>query len=218
MRRVRELLHSVDPYRDFNHEALALDRQGWSSDHPIFAQIIAKARPSLIIEVGTWKGASAIHMARAAKEESLNDFEIVYIDTWLGSSEHWLTRDNPNFFAALRLEHGHPTLYRQFLANVIKSGHADVITPLPLASGAAFEVLRAHRVQADLIYLDAGHSYGDVRDDIGRYWRLLRAGGTMIGDDYSAAWPGVIRAVAEFAERIDQPIRTSGPKWLFQKR
>jgi hypothetical protein len=157
-------------------------------------------------------------MARVAKEEGLSDFEIVCIDTWLGSSEHWLKRDDPNFFAALKLEHGHPTLYRQFLANVIKSGHADVITPLPLASGAAFEVLQAHRVQAELIYLDAGHGYVDVRDDIGRYWRLLRSGGIMIGDDYVAAWPGVIRAVAEFAERIDQPVRTSGPKWLFQKK
>ncbi|HSE79178.1 MAG TPA: class I SAM-dependent methyltransferase [Alphaproteobacteria bacterium] len=218
MPRIRQLLHPVDPYRDFDHEVSALDLQGWSSNHPIFAQVIAKTRPTLIIEVGTWKGASAIHMARTAKDEGLRDFEIVCIDTWLGSSEHWLKRDDPNFFASLRLEHGHPSLYRQFLANVIKSGHADVITPLPLASGAAFEVLHAHRVQADLIYLDAGHGYADVRDDIGRYWRLLRPGGIMMGDDYVAAWPGVIRAVAEFSERIDQPIRASGPKWLFQKR
>ena len=75
MPRIRQLLHPVDPYRDLNDEASALDLQGWGSNHPIFAQIIAKIRPALIIEVGTWKGASAVHMARVAKSEGLNDFE-----------------------------------------------------------------------------------------------------------------------------------------------
>ncbi len=217
MPRIREKLFPTDPYRDFNHQPFALDLQGWGADHPIFAQVIGKLRPTVVIEVGSWKGASAIHMAEAAKAAGLSEFEIVCVDTWLGSPEHWLLRERPNLFAELKLEHGHPTLFPQFLANVIKSGHADVITPLPLASRAACEVLRAFDVKADLIYIDAGHEYAEVRNDITGYWRLLRQGGIMIGDDYEADWPGVVRAVAEFAERIDRPLRWTGKKWLLSK-
>jgi hypothetical protein len=43
---------------------LTLDLQGWASTHPIFEKTIETLRPELIVEVGTWKGASAVHMAK----------------------------------------------------------------------------------------------------------------------------------------------------------
>ena len=42
--------------------------QGWNSNNPAFRELIEKKRPKVIIEVGTWLGASAINMAAICKE------------------------------------------------------------------------------------------------------------------------------------------------------
>ncbi len=43
----------------------AVDAQGWGgSEHPLLAEGIEKLRPRVVIEIGVWKGASAIFMAK----------------------------------------------------------------------------------------------------------------------------------------------------------
>ena len=55
------LLHAVDPYDGFDHEAYPNDLAGWGSDSEAFEKLVVSAQdPKLIIEVGTWKGGSAI--------------------------------------------------------------------------------------------------------------------------------------------------------------
>lgn len=50
---------------------------------------------------------------------------------------------------------------------------------------------------ADFIFIDAGHGYSAVRDDI-RLWRpKLKPGGWFGGHDYHELHPGVVRAVDE---------------------
>ena len=49
-------------YSEFIYEEKNVDLQGWGSKHVIFEYLLQKIKPNLIIELGTWKGASAIHM------------------------------------------------------------------------------------------------------------------------------------------------------------
>jgi predicted O-methyltransferase YrrM len=51
------------PYDGFDAAGYLLDILGWKSEHPYFEAIIPKTRRHTILEVGTWKGASAIRMA-----------------------------------------------------------------------------------------------------------------------------------------------------------
>jgi predicted O-methyltransferase YrrM len=194
-------------------EPLALDLQGWGSTHPVFEHVLNTIKPRLIVEVGTWKGGSAIHMAKLSKQLGL-EAEIVCIDTFLGSPEHWT---NPEFRPGLRLRHGQPRLYDQFLSNVIHEGVQDVITPFPISSTAAAFVLMRAPVRPDLVYVDAGHEYEDVRRDIELYWELLRPGGVLIGDDFLPMWHGVIRAASEFAAQRRLNLQVTGEKWVVQK-
>lgn len=50
---------------------------------------------------------------------------------------------------------------------------------------------------ADFVFIDAGHSYGAVKQDIANWRPKVRAGGWFGGHDYHAKFPGVIRAVDE---------------------
>ena len=54
----------------------------------------------------------------------------------------------------------------------------------------------------DFIYLDAGHGYDSVKEDIESWHPKLKNGGVLCGHDYNPRWPsleGVIRAVKEYA-------------------
>ncbi len=191
------MLNHENIYKDFNHEVYKLDLQGWNSHSPMFKEMIERTRPRIIIEVGTWKGASAIHMAKLTKDLGL-DTRIICVDTWLGSYEFWA--DCGERYQLLKVKNGHPQLYEQFLANVVKSGMQDVIIPFPNTSAIAARLFRYHyKIQADLIYIDASHDYYDVIEDIKNYKPLLTKGGLMFGDDFSQAWPDVQRAVLETA-------------------
>src|SRR5687768_5229089 len=99
---IRDQLFERSPYEDFDATPHPDDVQGWGSDDPLLVEAIHALRPARICEVGSWKGRSAINMAKAVKSLGLNT-EIVCVDTWLGSPEHWLRRNEPEFYASLRI-------------------------------------------------------------------------------------------------------------------
>jgi hypothetical protein len=171
---------------------------GWNSRQPIFSELIREVRPSVIIEVGTWLGASAIHMATECKAAELQT-TIWCVDTWLGAEEFWYSdlKDRD-----LRLRHGYPQVYFDFLANVVQHGCQDMIVPVPCTSSIAARLLKARGVMADLIYIDGSHHYEDVRADIRNYFPLVRSCGVIFGDDYE--WNDVRRAVNDELFRHEQ--------------
>ena len=124
-----------------------------------------------MIEVGTWKGASAINMAKQLAAAGKGG-RIICVDTWLGSPELHTTDLN---FGNINEKHGRPRLYEQFLANVIHSGQQTRIIPFPGRLATAAQVLRAKGVIADAIYIDAAHDYDHVRADLAAWWPVVRS-------------------------------------------
>lgn len=204
--------HSHNPYAGFPHDDYPLDVQGWNFLDPIFQAHIEAVKPAVIIEVGTWKGGSAIRMADICKSLGLKT-TILCIDTWLGSLEFWHKDSDPGRYNMLNSKFGYPQVYYQFMANVIKSGHQDVIVPLPMTSLIGARLLAMRSVRADLIYIDASHDYPDVRDDLNAYATLLQPHGIMFGDDYCDWWPGVVQAVQEFAAQKRIPVAVERNFW-----
>jgi len=169
-----------------------------------------------VIEVGSWKGASAIHMARRLEDLGLGA-EIVCVDTWLGAIEFLDNKEDLDRYVSLRLRHGYPTVYYQFLANVVKTGFQNVITPFPQTSLIAARWLRKHNVQAQLIYIDGSHEEEDVLSDLTHYWPVLAPDGIMFGDDFNEAWPGVRSAVRAFCELYGCELVVSDGRWVVRK-
>lgn len=193
---LREILYTASPYDGLDPADYPDDLQGWGSDHPVLAAAIEKLRPRRIVEVGSWKGRSAINMARIVRTLGL-ECEIVCVDTWLGSPEHWL-RAGPGWYESLALKNGYPQLYYTFMGNVVRHGFQDIITPMPMTSESAAFVLRHLKMSFDIAYIDAAHEYAPAKRDFIAYWDLLNENGVLIGDDY-IHWPGVTQAANEFA-------------------
>jgi hypothetical protein len=64
--------------------------QGWNSTKGLFAELIERVRPATIIEVGTWLGASAIHMAGLCRSLGLPHRQL-FVDDLVGELEHRLS-------------------------------------------------------------------------------------------------------------------------------
>lgn len=208
-------LHANDPYSEFpiaDYPTPIIE--GWFSDCPIFHKLIAELRPELIIEVGTWLGASAIHMGRGIKQLGLNT-RILCVDTWLGSLEFWLDKNDPARYLRLGLKNGYPTVYRQFMANVIHEGLCAHIIPFPQISSIAAQWLTDKKIAADMIYIDGGHGFDAVTADLDAYAKLVRPGGVIFGDDYDQ-WQSVKHAVDAWCSKHGHALGVDGHKWIIR--
>ena len=185
---------------------------GWNSNSDVFGRLVEEAKPSIIFEVGTWLGASAINMARHTKRLSL-ETKIYCVDTWLGAEEFWtMGKDDPD--RNLKTKNGYPQVYFDFLSNVVEHGMQDTIIPIPNTSHIGSIILSHLRLRADLIYIDGSHDYEDVKNDIRDYMPLLRPGGIMFGDDMKI-WKEVGRAVEDSLGKDLEVYQDNF--WIFRK-
>jgi predicted O-methyltransferase YrrM len=185
---------------------------GWGSSHPYFKQFIEELRPRVIVEIGTWLGGSAVHMGRLLRAAGLNDSCVICIDTWLGSSEHYLYEPGKSH---LKLVNGRATFYEDFMRNVVQHGVQDLILPFSITSVSAVHVLRELNCIPDLVYLDGDHSARGFRADLDLYWDLLRPGGVLIGDDFD--WEDVQTNVINFAYLTKVEFTAFSNKFVMRK-
>lgn len=183
-------------YKDFT-PSHSLDLSGWFEEDQFVQDLIDNYKPKTIIEVGTWKGKSAIYMAECLKKLSIQS-RIFCVDTWTGAAEFW-TWASRTSERDLLFKHGMPQVYYQFLSNVVHTSNQEIIYPLPVPSSTGYEIFNYYKIKADLIYIDASHEHTDVLRDITNYSQLLNDSGIIFGDDYNnLSFPGVKRAVEDF--------------------
>lgn len=166
------------------HKALKGLPQGWFHHGERILSLIEKYAPKVCVELGTWKGASAIAIARVLKEW---DGELFCVDTWTGDVDygHWGTVA------------GAPAMLLECATNVVAAGVADRVRFIPARTVEAAE---SWSMDIDMLYVDADHTYESTRDDIAAWYSFLGPGGIFFGDDYdNPMYPGVKKAWDEFA-------------------
>lgn len=216
-KRLLKALFEDSPYDGFPITDYPQKEGGWHSESSVFDKLIADIQPELVIEVGSWLGASALRMAEKLKEQS-TDARVLCVDTWLGAAEFWDSKKDPERYEALSLKSGFPTVFYQFVANVIHAGAEDVVVPFPQTSANAAVWLKKRDLKSKLIYIDGSHEEADVYADLTAYWPLLEVGGVMFGDDYDAFWPGVIISVNRFAVENGLEAEVGDGFWQLRKQ
>ena len=190
--------------------------------------------PSLLIDVGSWKGKSAIKFAKhmvkkkggsSSGSGSGSKKRVLCIDTWLGNTECWTTGiSDKSHGGALQHVYGYPSLFYTFLNNVHAHDCADIIVPFPSTSTHAHAALKHYECAADAVYLDASRvcrakeSPGDVLRDAVMYWELVRDGGVLFGSDYDEEHPAVVADVDAFGKEVGLVPELRGTVWFFKKR
>jgi hypothetical protein len=158
----------------------ALSRLTWdvlnSSDGPV-----------TFVEVGSWVGESAVAISAPIQTWMLQDLHrrggsrLICVDHFKGTPTDHMGRfakfcDARKFF----LEN---TMHLPVKLMEMSSQSAASTLLFPLESG--------------LIFLDAGHDYVSIKQDIDLWLPHLSDRGVICGHDYTLEFPGVIRAVKE---------------------
>ena len=75
--------------------------------------------------------------------------------------------------------------------------------------------------KADIIFIDASHVSPDVDNDIAFWYPRLKENGLLLGHDFNVLlFPDVCRAVINFSEKVDLPIKffKEATLWLIEKQ
>jgi predicted O-methyltransferase YrrM len=152
--------------------------QGWFHHGAEVLALVERHRPMVTVELGSWRGASAIALARLVRQWR---GEVFCVDTWMGTAA-----DVP----------GGPLM----LAECARSARlACVSGSIRFINATTLDAATWWTLPVDFLYVDADHSYQSVRDDLAAWVPHVRAGGLIAGDDYeSTVFPGVTRAWDEF--------------------
>lgn len=175
----------------------------WSLDTAVLTEILSKYADQefvSVIEVGTHMGTTAMRMANILKENPRSF--VLCIDTWTSGSDDYLLR--PESIKHNILPGNDCIHFSIFMANVIKHSLEKTIIPFRMPSVHAGRILFFHGIQVDVVYVDASHEYVDVKHDLEIYYRIVKNGGVIFGDDYQIR--GVKRAVDEFFTELNLPI------------
>jgi beta-1,4-mannosyl-glycoprotein beta-1,4-N-acetylglucosaminyltransferase len=161
----------------------------------------------VVIEVGSWKG-------RSTRSWGDNSCGKVYaIDHWKG------TEDERETFHIEVKEMNGDKIYFTFLSNNYDLIENGKVLPIRMDSINAAKFLTDKGIQADMIFIDGGHTYEEVKKDIDIWLPLVKETGFIAGHDYfhEHHWPGVKQAVTErFKEDIYVEPNTS--IWIHKKR
>jgi len=221
---IRKLFQGEDPLKGIHGEPLPGYAYMWGGDLAVFAALIEEEKPELVVEVGTWLGASAVTMGSRMIRLGI-DGVVVCVDTFLGDPEwrEWKEeRAAPwkmDAFKSLNLVNGFPNMYETFLKGIIASGLEKRIVPFPATSIQAYFFMKREGIVPDLIYIDGDHSERQVYEDVETYYSLLGGGGLIFGDDFNdPRWEGVTIAVTRFARENGLKVELSVDEVRNKKR
>lgn len=191
-----------EPYKSI--QVLPPDMHGWfrEENQKNLKQFIEKYQPTVVVELGSWLGSSAFYMAKLMKKDSF----LYAVDNWTAEGDTSILNDQDS-----AVKKRIPTLYQQFLSNVIHMNLTDKIIPVRMKTVEAAQSLN---IKVDLIYIDASHDEESVFNDIMSWYPKLKKGGMMCGDD--AFFSGVRKAVERTSEILNTRLHIDGNFWYFE--
>lgn len=169
---------------------------GWFNYQDLYSRVVANSpSPGKFVEVGSWLGKSAaflgVEIVNSGKQIQLD-----IVDHFKGSrnepSNHALAKKTN--LAGLCVNNLRPL----WCTGENKDPYTrkdNVLKVVRKPSSEAAELYEDGSL--DFVFIDAGHTYSEVKEDIKLWARKVKPGGLLAGHDYSKHFPGVIKAVKE---------------------
>lgn len=166
---------------------LKLDLAGWfpNENQRVLESLIKEHNVKSVIEVGCFLGRATVWFAQRVDK-------VTVVDIFEPSEERYLNTDTfrPKTEIMLDQFKRNMEFFNIKNVNIIKSDSMKA---------------SKRRISADLVYIDAAHTYERVKEDI-TLW-LPKAKKVLAGDDYTSNWPGVVRAVDEAEFEVNKDSR-----------
>jgi len=182
----------------FNFEQLYLNQVQNAEDNNIF------------VEVGSLWGRSIIFLGQVAREYNKN-LKIYSVDFWDVRGVPELMTPGLDPSGMNYIKDGEDCLYNAFLNNIKECEVADIIKPYRMSSEEGSHKFNDKSI--DFLFIDAGHTYEDITNDLKCWFKKIKPGKTIAGHDYD--WKGVKKAVDEFFG--EENIQVFNTSWYYTK-
>lgn len=161
--------------------------EGWFNMEKQYRKLLDKVPPmGTFVEIGCWKGKSTAYLLEEVAKDAVPK-NIYVVDNFKGSDNTELEKE-----VYKNIDSGE--LHGEFLTNILPFRpylHGIYINESHLAA------INFENNSVDVVFIDAGHSYENVKQDIIAWLPKVKNKGILAGHDYNDSWPGVIKAVNE---------------------
>ena len=174
------------------------------SDGKFFLEEIKKKKPKFFLEIGVFHGVTARNVCELLSKIHNDDFKYIGLDLFEENYENkseiipntnfsnpfkqiyfkYIKRQDPYSLEAVE------DLLKKFKDNFhLIKGNSNVI------------LKKIDMSKIDYVFLDGGHDYDTVKNDLNSCSEVIDNHGTILCDDYNLSYaPGVKKAIDEFVE------------------
>jgi len=170
-----------------------------------FLSLIKQKKPKTFLEIGVFHGVTARNVCELLYSIHGNNFNYIGLDLFEESSEN-LNEIIPNtnfsnplkqiYFKFFRRENPYS---KSAVLNLLKKFEKNI----HLIQGNSNKILKKiDMLKVDYVFLDGGHDYETVKNDLNCCRDVVVRKGTILCDDYNLTYaPGVKKAIDEFVRK-----------------
>ena len=174
-------------------------------DGEFFLTEIRNKKPKIFLEIGVFHGVTARNICELLYQIHKGDFKYIGLDLFAVTDENkseiipktnfsnplkniyfrYIKKQDPYSVAAVE------DLLKKFKNNVhlIKGNSNKILKNIDMS-------------KIDYVFLDGGHDYDTVKNDLNNCIEVVNNSGTILCDDYNLSYaPGVKKAIDEFVEK-----------------
>lgn len=162
---------------------------------------------SVCAEIGVWKGEFAEQIVRSVKPKRL-----YLVDPWKFFPEYHRRMYGG---AVASSQNQMDEIYKDVVKSFARKKETLIIRDLSSKASK-----RIKNGSVDFVYIDGNHSFEYVYEDLGRYYKKLKRGGILAGDDFfwgiKERFP-VARAALKFATKNKLHLIITGRNFFIRK-
>lgn len=182
---------------------VSIDDHGWFTNQSTLGKFVSPQN-KVVVELGSWLGSST----RFILQHAINA-KVIAIDHWSNNIKDYGNGGSTNAPSDPGIEKI-GTLWETFLVNCWD--YRDRLYPVRAYTQDGLKILKDYNIVADVVYIDASHSYEDVLADI-TLSRELWPNAQIVGDDY--AWESVKQAVHDYANKHNLKVMFEDNCWYY---
>ena len=166
---------------------------------------IKKKKPKFFLEIGVFHGVTARNVCELLFQVHKNDFKYTGLDLFEKNDENKSEIiPNTNFSNPLKQIY-FKYIKRQdpYTVEAVEDLLKKFKDNVHLIKGNSNKVLKnIDMSEIEYVFLDGGHDYGTVNNDLNNCIGVINNNGTILCDDYNLSYaPGVKKAIDEFVEK-----------------
>ena len=173
-------------------------------DGNFFLAEIKTKKPKVFLEVGVFHGVTARNVCELLFKIHKNDFKYIGLDLFEKNDENKSEIiPNTNFSNPLKqIYFKYIKKQDPYTLEAVKDLLKKFENNIHLIKGNSNKVLKKIDMsKIDYVFLDGGHDYQTVKNDLNNCDEVIKNNGTILCDDYNLSYaPGVKKAIDEFVK------------------